>query len=262
MRVLRPLRMNVCAACGAEFPNRVVIEGRVRNLHGRNFCLDCSPFGAHNTSKTPPGALGPAELNEYRRKRRNAKTLRYQKRRRREVKSRLIAMRGGQCVDCGYVGALAALDFHHRDSGTKEFAISAFRGSWTNLLAEVEKCDLLCANCHRVRHSTLDRALQVGAVAASRRLTKVRAVAYMGWSCEGCGRSGEPAIFDFHHLDASAKDFGIGQDGIPRRWSKVVAELAKCVMLCANCHREVHAGVREPEDGLLGLAEDAVAYAA
>jgi predicted HNH restriction endonuclease len=42
----------------------------------------------------------------------------------------------------------------------------------------------------------------------------------------------------------------------------VAAELAKCVMLCANCHREVHAGMRVLDKGLLGLAEDALAYVA
>jgi len=42
----------------------------------------------------------------------------------------------------------------------------------------------------------------------------------------------------------------------------VIAELAKCVMLCANCHREVHAGARELDAGLPGLAEDALAYVA
>lgn len=86
----------------------------------------------------------------------------------------------------------------------------------------------------------------------------------MGGTCAGCGRDGVPAIFEFHHRDATQKEFGIGQDGIPRRWEKVVAELAKCVMLCANCHREVHAGVRDldHDEGLLGLAEDAMPYAA
>jgi hypothetical protein len=84
----------------------------------------------------------------------------------------------------------------------------------------------------------------------------------MGGACFGCGGRGLAAIFDFHHLDADRKDFGIGQDGIPRPWEKIVAELAKCVMLCANCHREVHAGVRELEEGLLGLAEDTVRYVA
>jgi len=85
----------------------------------------------------------------------------------------------------------------------------------------------------------------------------------MGGTCHGCRRDGHPAIFEFHHWNASEKEFGISETGIPRRWERVVAELAKCVMLCANCHREVHAGVRELfDDGLLGLAEDATPYAA
>jgi hypothetical protein len=69
-------------------------------------------------------------------------------------------------------------------------------------------------------------------------------------------------LFEFHHLSADEKDFGLSESGIPHRWATVVAELAKCVMLCANCHREVHAGVRELEEGLLGLAEGRLRYAA
>lgn len=84
----------------------------------------------------------------------------------------------------------------------------------------------------------------------------------MGGECFGCGLEGPSAVYDFHHWDAGEKEFGISQDGIPRRWVDVVAELEKCVMLCANCHREVHAGVRTIRPTLLGLAEDALPYAA
>src|SRR5581483_11485238 len=45
-RVPRRLRMNVCESCGAEFPSRMEIDGVVRNLQHRRFCLGCSPFGA------------------------------------------------------------------------------------------------------------------------------------------------------------------------------------------------------------------------
>ena len=66
----------------------------------------------------------------------------------------------------------------------------------------------------------------------------------MGGSCVGC-RLREPVdALEFHHLDPRTKEFGISTEGIPRRWDKIEAELAKCVLLCANCHREVHAGVR------------------
>lgn len=138
--------------------------------------------------------------------------------------------------------------------------MGGFGGSTTRLLAEVAKCDLLCASCHRMRHAHLDFGRRSHPVAEHRRRRKARAVRYMGGNCAGCGRSGHPAIFEFHHRDPAEKSFGIGVDGVPRRWSAVVAELAKCVMLCANCHREVHAGIREIDDALLGLAEPPAAY--
>jgi hypothetical protein len=248
-----------CEACGATFAAKQMIDGKLRSLYRRRFCLTCSPFGAHNTSRMPPGSLDPAALVEHRRRRRNAKTYRYQKKRRRTVKQRLVDEAGGKCVRCGYAASLGALEFHHRDGVQKDFAISAFHGAWTRLAAEAAKCDLLCANCHRIEHAEVDALISVGAVVKFRRELKARAVAFMGGDCDGCGRTGPAAIFDFHHRDATQKDFGVGQDGIPRRWEKVVAELAKCVMLCANCHREVHARVRTLD---AALAEDAVSYAA
>lgn len=165
-------------------------------------------------------------------------------------------------MDCGYDSCLGALDFHHRDRSSKEFGLGKFTGSLARYLAEAEKCDLVCANCHRSRHLAADPEPRHSAEAHARARLKQRAVDYMGRSCVGCGRQGPVAIFEFHHLDATTKDFGISEGGIIRRWGSIVAELAKCVMLCANCHREVHAGVRELDEGLLGLAEDALPYVA
>jgi hypothetical protein len=261
-RVAHSVKQLLCGLCRRLFPAKAVVDGTLRSLYRRRFCLECSPFGMHNTSKTPPGSLNFEELIEHRRRRRNAKTYRYQKKRRRELKAQLVAARGGHCEDCGYRASLAALDFHHRDARSKEFALSKFNGSRERLFAEAEKCVLVCANCHRLRHLAEDASARGGPVVEFRRRLKARAVQYMGTLCSGCHRGGPQAIFEFHHLDASEKEFGITQDGVPRRWEKIVAELAKCVMLCANCHREVHAGVRELEEGLLGLAEEAALYSA
>ena len=229
-------------------------------LHRRRFCLACSPFGAHNTSKTPPGELVGSELATYRRKRKAVTTYRSQKKRRKELKADLIAERGGRCLDCGYAGSNTALEFHHRVAASKEFAIGSAGVSRARLWAEAVKCDLVCANCHRARHAAVRNA-GGGPVVQARRRTKQRAVELLGSRCQGCGSAVPMAAFEFHHLDAGTKEFAISADGIPRRWELIVAELGKCALLCANCHREVHAGVREVwGDGLLGLSEGVAPY--
>ena len=61
--------------------------------------------------------------------------------------------------------------------------------------------------------------------------------------CAVCGES-EPACLDFHHLDPATKDFTIGEaSSHGASWNKVKIEIAKCLVLCANCHRKVHVGV-------------------
>ena len=49
---------------------------------------------------------------------------------------------------------------------------------------------------------------------------------------------------EFHHPDPKKKEFAISVDGIYRPWEKIRKELESCVMLCANRHAEIHAGVR------------------
>jgi hypothetical protein len=65
------------------------------------------------------------------------------------MKKRLVAFKGGSCQKCGYDRCVAALDFHHRDPSQKLFKVSQKMGSsYVTLVAEIEKCDLLCRNCH------------------------------------------------------------------------------------------------------------------
>ena len=69
----------------------------------------------------------------------------------RKVISRIKA---GPCADCGNTFPSAAMDFDHRDPATKEFEIgdmAACTSSWERLMAEIDKCDLVCSNCHRIR---------------------------------------------------------------------------------------------------------------
>lgn len=61
-----------------------------------------------------------------------------------------------KCSRCGF-SDWRALQFHHRDDEEKvtEIAVAVTRGwSWDHLMEEVAKCDLICANCHQIEHST------------------------------------------------------------------------------------------------------------
>lgn len=76
---------------------------------------------------------------------------------RRRTKLRAISYLGGKCKLCGYDRCSDAMDFHHRDSLTKDFEIGRFSGGWTKIKAELDKCDLLCANCHRETHANINK---------------------------------------------------------------------------------------------------------
>jgi len=87
------------------------------------------------------------------------------------------------------------------------------------------------------------RKCRVDAVQKRRDKIKEMAVQYKGGKCCICGYNKYIGALDFHHLDSTQKDFEIGSKGYTRAWSKVKEELDKCILVCANCHREIHADV-------------------
>jgi hypothetical protein len=71
-------------------------------------------------------------------------------------KLELIDRLGGKCNSCGYSKNIAALQFHHLDPEVKSFKLGhrmLSNRSWEAILKEVEKCILLCANCHAEEHN-------------------------------------------------------------------------------------------------------------
>ena len=70
-----------------------------------------------------------------------------------ERKKKAVEYKGGKCSSCGYNKYPDVLEFHHRDAETKEFDWKKLRQmSWDKVTKELDKCDMLCANCHRERH--------------------------------------------------------------------------------------------------------------
>jgi hypothetical protein len=128
-----------CKKCGEYIPYLVKIDGKSHNLKNRKFCLSCSPFKQHNTRDlTQPKPRRSQKFSDYRRRK----------------KMKLVEYKGGQCKRCGYNRRIPDVyHFHHLDESKKEFQISgSYRRSWDDLYKEVDKCDLLCSNCHAEVH--------------------------------------------------------------------------------------------------------------
>jgi transposase len=81
-------------------------------------------------------------------------------------------------------------------------------------------------------------------VAQRRQMIKRKLVEEAGGKCLLCGYDGCQHVLEFHHLDPSLKKFHLGHNGMTRSLTRSRIEARKCVLLCANCHREVEAGIK------------------
>ena len=168
--------MHTCQLCGTSFSNRVVIDGVEKNLQHRKFCLDCSPFGAHNTRKLKPGSnkpvlakLGVGERRCFKcgetrvemfspRRRRECRKCHSQAglERGRDQKQKARDVLGRKCAICGYDKYQVSLDIHHKNPNNKDPNYATMRGwSWERIVEELEDCVLLCRNCHGAYHAGL-----------------------------------------------------------------------------------------------------------
>jgi hypothetical protein len=127
-----------CRVCGGAIPRQYETpDGRIKKTNKkRKTCFNCSPM------KDSLAKPRPIEYRTERKKR----------------KAKLVKMKGGKCTICGYSNSLQALSFHHRDPSQKKFDISSNGGlmkDWNVVVAEANKCDLLCLNCHAELHNRI-----------------------------------------------------------------------------------------------------------
>ena len=88
------------------------------------------------------------------------------------------------------------------------------------------------------------REYLIKAVAKRRRKVKEMAIQYKGGKCQICGYDKYAGALDLHHAKGK-KIFGISAKGYTRSWTKIKEELDKCILVCANYHREIEGGVMQ-----------------
>lgn len=148
--------------------------------------------------------------------------------------------RSNGCLECGEKNPYC-LDFHHRKDEERLMSVSRMVPSGygkDRISEEIENCDILCANCHRIHHA--------GPLSTN---SRPRRYEHRSWilkfkaqsnGCCKCDMS-NPHCLDFHHREGTQKSGTVSElvnYDLPKEDLKI--EIEKCDILCANCHRIKH----------------------
>lgn len=153
-------------------------------------------------------------------------------------KIKAINYLGGKCKKCGNEN-IFQLTFHHLNN--KKYTISHLINKnyrWSLIKEEIEKCELLCCNCHQEIHykdEVVDNSI---------RNNKQIYLEYKGQKCEKCGYNNCSKALSFHHL--KNKKFDISDHRIRYIYeldNYIKNELDKCIIVCENCHNMIHTDI-------------------
>jgi hypothetical protein len=136
-----------------------------------------------------------------------------------------------QCIECGESDPLV-LQFHHLRDKLFGLGSEIREQSLDAIKAEIEKCVVVCGNCH-MRKTRLGGKIWTE---PPERLARNRRFIYqylLSHQCVDCGES-DPVILEFDHVRGN-KIFNIGME-CHTSWHRIESEIAKCDIRCTNCH--------------------------
>jgi hypothetical protein len=169
--------------------------------------------------------------------------------RQRQAVEFLRELRRVPCADCGGQFPPYVMDFDHREPGRKRFWVLQRAGSVSRnrLLEELEKCDVVCANCHRARTNrrALERRrvrIESGLIPITESRLRRDQTALLRQlrdvPCADCQQRFAFYAMDFDHRDPTQKSFEVPRMLGRVDTEKLLEEARKCDIVCANCHRK------------------------
>jgi hypothetical protein len=182
-------------------------------------------------------------------------------RRQRATLAWLRDLRRVPCMDCGGVFPPHVMDFDHRDPRQKSFSLAAENVLLKNralLELEVAKCDVVCANCHRIRTAAqyasgvlehLFRPADVPSPSPAAQKRRERwhrrrreqmdlLIRLRGLPCADCRGTFPVCAMEFDHRDSRKKNGLVSQMAGRVTIQHLLEEIAKCDIVCTNCHRD------------------------
>ncbi len=149
-------------------------------------------------------------------------------------------IKAGPCADCSRKFHYSQMDFDHVRGEKKKIVGFMTRNGYSlqTVLAEIDKCDLVCANCHRDRTQRRQASKPSGAGKYLQAAKDFVNSLKDGKPCADCADPHPYWRLDFDHRDKAQKTMCVSRikNG---KYSKdrILAEVAKCDLVCVNCHR-------------------------
>lgn len=159
----------------------------------------------------------------------------------------IVAAKNKPCMDCGNMYDSWIMEFDHRESSiTNKNIGQMLTNSLSRVQREIDLCDIICSNCHKIRTYFKAQWFQQPAYNSkalkSTRYSEVLArnteikLAAKSQSCKDCKLNYPPYVLDFDHRDRSTKRFCVGS-AVTCAVDVLLDEISRCDIVCSNCHR-------------------------
>lgn len=125
--------------------------------------------------------------------------------------------------------------FNHKIKDIDEERVCAICGNTFTIHSSLQNVRKYCFECSP---STNNPTYKIKAM-------KTKVVSMKGGKCEKCGYDKCVDALELHHTDPSTKDYDLANTGAAPSFEKYLEEANKCILLCANCHREEHWRLRQ-----------------
>jgi hypothetical protein len=214
---------------------------------GPKFCSSCGALVEPSSGKKVQGYCGSCMSayfkGYYEQRKEHYKQMNNESRRVRHAirRERLGQLKNRPCQDCDKTYPPYCMDFDHLDPETKVASIPVMlvsNASEERLLAEIEKTEVVCANCHRGREHRRYLQNNKSPVHLSPRQKKNKEIIEQAKSrpCADCGGEFSSWQKDFDHVKGEKAE-RVGYIAMSRSTEALLIEIAKCEVVCAVCHR-------------------------
>lgn len=223
--------MKTCSRCRDLKPLNLFVKSTSARSGFGSHCLDCDRERVAERRKNP-------EVQEQNRRTSlayraaNLEIARAKDRQHARDRQQWVnTLKAGPCMDCQAAFPPCSMDFDHV-RGVKFKGVGRLYGyKKETILHEIAKCDLVCACCHRVRTAKI----LWGTENTQRQQFHSKIAQLKTGPCTDCGGHFPAVAMDFDHVETGKVDTIARLRG--SSWDKVEAELSKCELVCANCHR-------------------------